>query len=109
MKKRFLTFALLFASNMAFAASDQIPRDRKITETKTYSTTVMVRFTPSFTSTQGCSKGGRDWLTFSTGNDEGRALYSTILAAATANKTVGFGVSGCHSDHPKIYRVDVVY
>lgn len=109
MKKRLLTFVLFFACSVAFAASDQIPKNRKITEIRAYKTSVMVRFSPSFPSTQGCSEGGNDWLFLSTNDDNGRMLYSTILAAASANKNVGFGVSGCAGNKPSIYRVDINY
>lgn len=109
MKKLLLALILFSIGSAVFAASDQIPRDRKITEIRAYKTSVMVKFSPSFPSTQGCSEGGSNWLYLSTNDENGRALYSTLLAVASANKTVGFGVSGCTSNKPAIYRVDVVY
>ena len=39
----------------------------------------------------------------------GKNHYSAVLAAAHAGKKIGFGVSGCHIDRPKMYRVDVKF
>jgi hypothetical protein len=70
---------------------------------------VYVLFTPSFAHTQGCPSGGNITVVIDTSNELGKNQYSAALTAASANKKVGFGITGCISDRPKTYRVDVIF
>lgn len=94
-----------------FAGSQQIPRDRKITSLSVYDNLVFVTFEPGYTNSQGCPKGGNSMLSIdlNTDGDLGENIYAAALAAATSGKKVGFGISGCFSERPKIYRIDVQF
>lgn len=39
-------------------------------------------------------------------DDPGKVMLSTILAAATSQSKVGFGIGGCAGQYARIYRVD---
>jgi len=93
-----------------FAAAEQIPADKIIKTIHAYDNLVFIEFSPSFATNQGCTAtDGSIKVAIDTSNNLGKNLYSAALSAAAAKKNVGFGVSGCHSDRPKLYRIDVKY
>ena len=105
---------LIFISTVVNAANQQISENKKITEVHTYVGGASFTYHPVSTSSYGCTGVGAsytvhiDWST----NEDYKAMFSSVLAAYTAGKTVGFGVSGCVSAYdgiiPKVYRVDVI-
>ena len=79
----------------------------------THSDGVIVYFTPGIPNLEGCSNtaGNALYIDFTvTTQPDGKTLYSSLLAAQLAGKTVTFGVSGCGAggQFPTIYRIDVV-
>jgi len=74
---------------------------------------VIVYFTPGIPNLEGCSNtaGNALFIDFTvTTQPDGKTLYSSLLAAQLAGKTVTFGVSGCGAggQFPTIYRMDLV-
>ncbi len=106
MNKLILSVLSLVAFN-SFADSEQIPSDRKVTSISVYEEMAFVRFYPAFANSQGCPNGGNVTVTIDMANEKGKEMYSAVLAAATAGKTIGFGINGCNGDRPKAYRIDV--
>jgi len=95
---------------LCFAGSEQIPINQTITLIQAYDTFVFIHFTPGYPISQGCTEAySRGQLVIDTSNDLGRNMYSAALSAATAQKTVGFGVLGCHIERPKAYRIDIKF
>jgi hypothetical protein len=91
-----------------YAASDQIPKTRKITDIQVYDNMVFVSYSPAFKTTQGCKITNNDnVLVIDTSNGKGKEIYSLALSAALSEKNVGFGVSGCYQERPKMYRLDM--
>ena len=94
------------------AAADQIPTDRTITKIYAYTTYAVVRFSPEFSSTQGCTGLAilqNDTLVIDFCAQ--KVQYATVLAAYLTGKKVGFGVNGCSPNFgngvPVVYRVEV--
>lgn len=104
LSKLFITVCVLI-SGEALAETQQIPKDRKITEIRAYRQGVFVNFTPAFPFEQGCPNGGNVSIAIETDQE----LYTAVLAAASQNLNVGFGVNGCFMDRPKAYRIDIQY
>ena len=105
---------LATVSNCALA-TDQIPSDRTITRIHTYSTYAVVRFSPAFSSTLGCTGipnlvNNSVVIDFSVNKDV-KAQYAMMIGAFLSGKKVGFGVNACSPlfgfGVPKAYRVDV--
>ena len=89
---------------------DQIPTDRTITSMHAYDAFVFINFTPSYPSTQGCIHEDSDRrVVIDISNELGKSIYSSALAAAVAQKKVGFGVNACSRERPKLYRIDVKF
>lgn len=106
-----LSLLLLLFSNAIYAGTDQVPIDRKITGIATYASFVIIHFLPEFENTQNCdiTKKSSIVLDFKD-NSSHKEMYSSVLAAASASKEVGFGLGGCSaesSQYPSVYRVDV--
>lgn len=98
------------------SANDTVPNDRTITEVRAYDSYVVIRFTPSYVNNIGCSgsnKNDHAVIDFQLGPNP-EIMYSAALAAFSAGKNVGFGLTSavaCYSwagGVPVIYRVDVV-
>jgi len=111
MKLKYLVaFVALLHINSSYAANDQIPSDRTIISIHAYDTFVFIKYSPSFTSTQGCiHTDSNQRVAIDTSDELGKNIYSAALAAASAQKKVGFGVSGCINERPKLYRIDVKF
>jgi len=110
--KKILLVALLgvFPSFYCFAESVQIPADRTIKTIHAYDTFIFIEFSPSFDANQGCTASDQNVkVAIDTSNDLGRNIYSAALSAAAAKKKVGFGITGCYSGRPKLYRIDVKF
>lgn len=109
MKLRYLVFCIALSPiHTIHAASDQVPTDRTISSIHAYDSFVFINFTPSFTSSQGCTHADSDRrVTIDTSGELGKNIYSAALSAAAAQKKVGFGLAGCHTERPKVYRIDV--
>ena len=108
--KYFVAFSILLPIHASYAANDQVSAVRSITLINAYDTFVFIHFSPSYTSTQGCTNSQSDQLVvIDTTNELGKNIYSAALTAAAAQKKVGFGVAGCHIDRPKLYRIDVKF
>jgi|GEM_PF-5198411 len=101
----------LLCSPAVIAANQGIPTDRKITELTVYENMVVVKFSPNFENSQNCTHTSKEHfqLNFNSETGENMALLSTLLAAASASKSVGFAIGGCAGQYPKIYRVNVKY
>lgn len=72
----------------------------------------LFQFTPTTPSdTEGCKYSGQGyvWIDFSSSTQpDGKSLYASLLAAQTAGKLVGFGVSGCSSSgYPIVYGINI--
>ena len=107
MKKIFL-LALIYSSTLF--ASEQIEH-RKITRINVYSTYAVVWLNTPANNADECTKenaGG--FVAIKTDSPGGKEMFSTILAARSADRVVGFGVDGCLTwgggTIPKAYRVD---
>jgi hypothetical protein len=96
----------------AAAAADQIPTNQTITKIFVYTESVVVQFSPGFSSTQGCAgvaslQNNTLFLDFSAQ----KVQYATVLSAYLTGKKVGFGVLGCSASFgggvPVVYRVDI--
>ena len=73
----------------------------------------LIRVTPyTPADTEGCSSSGTGyvWIDWSSSvQPDGKAVYSALLAAELAGKTVNVGVNGCSSSgYPVVYGI-VVY
>jgi len=101
----------LLCSQVAIAANQGVPTDRKITELIVYENLVVVKFSPSFENIQNCIHSTKEHfqLNFNSETGENTGLLSTLLAAAAASKQVGFAIGGCAGQYPSIYRVNVKY
>ena len=71
---------------------------------------VLIELTTSPGDTEGCahSNEGAAWIDWSrTGEPDGKAMYSSILAAHMAGRLVGIGLNGCSSGgYPVAYGVE---
>lgn len=103
--------ALLLMAPAAHAANENIPIDRAITELVVYDKAAVIRIAPGFVNNQNCPSGSSQLLQLAFDSETGvnTGLLSTLLAAASAGKTVGFGIGGCAGRYPSVYRVDVKY
>lgn len=102
--------AFLLTAGMAastWAASDFVPINRTISKLFTFDTQVIVEFTPTFNSTQGCSTTRKDRVAIDMSARRGRALYAALLVAHTMDQKVGFAVADCLGPNPEAYRVDL--
>jgi hypothetical protein len=111
LNKAFAALLLITASVPALAA-DWMPIDRKIVNIYVYDDHVLVKFSPAFSNTQGCSKGGNDSAMIITTDNAHNEMMSALLAAASADNQVGLALSGCgggYFDYPLIYRVAIAY
>lgn len=97
----------LMLINVDCFAEDQIPASQFVQKLSAYDQSIFVYIAPGFPSTQGCTNGGNTTVSIDTSNEHGANLYAAVLAAASAGRQVGFGVNGCHSERPKVYRVDI--
>lgn len=93
-------------------ASEQIS-SRNITYLWIYDTYTIARLSQPATNADGCSNASAGTyvkISHPEGN-VGREQYAAVLSARAANKSVGFGVSGCghwgSSTVPLVYRVDM--
>ena len=109
---------LALGSLPGFAAASSQVNGITVTQLSIYSNRtqsdgVIVYFTPGISNLEGCSNvaGNALYIDFTiTTQPDGKTLYSSLLAAQLAGKTVSFGVSGCGAggQFPTIYRMDVV-
>jgi hypothetical protein len=99
---------------MALAIQEQA-ENRTITNIRTYGGTAVVFFEPNYVNSQNCENGAQNRFAFSlntSGTSVNSEIYSSLLAAAVAGKSVTFYVEGCHSSnlsHPSIRSVDVKF
>lgn len=111
MNKKILTLILLLSNSLsAFAASEQIPIDRKITKIRTYKNYAMVYISPRFYNTQDCgSSDSHTKLILNLENEANKEMYTIAMAAGISEKMIGLGINGCYNatGYPSIYRVDV--
>ncbi|WP_444937005.1 hypothetical protein ACJJIW_07175 [Microbulbifer sp. JMSA004] len=110
MFKKSITALYLCLSSFAYGGNDQVSIDREIYLIRTYEDFAVIYFKPGFTNTQGCPTETEEQVILEFEDSTSKEMYSALLSAATANKKVGFGISGCtiHSlGYPTIYRVDV--
>lgn len=99
-------FIFFLFSAFSMAASDQIPRDRTITNLYVYGESVVVEFTPEFTNTQNCPETSKTKAIIDLANGQNQTLYTAALSAAMSKTKVGFGLAGC-DNNVLIYRVDL--
>ena len=109
-KKIMFILVMAAISGYSFSANEAIPKDRTIEEFIVYDNLVVIKFSPDFSNSQGCSSTSQSFLQLDYDDMTGKnkALFSTLLAAYMSSKKVGFGISGCAGQYPKIYRVDVI-
>jgi hypothetical protein len=111
-RKVLLALVMAAASAPVLAAVDWMPIDRKIVTIFVYEEMVLVKVSPTFNNTQGCSKGGNDTVMIRTVNNAENEKMSALLAAASADRQVGLALSGCgggNFDYPLIYRVAIEF
>ena len=107
--KIYLLVALVLLCNQTFAR-ENIPKNRAVAAISAYNTHILVKITPPFVDVQGCASTSGDILRIKYDDPgKGKAMYAAVLAAAEADRTVGFGIDGCSGQYPKVYRVDVEY
>ncbi|MCU7829560.1 MAG: hypothetical protein KZQ85_10880 [Candidatus Thiodiazotropha sp. (ex Myrtea sp. 'scaly one' KF741663)] len=112
MKKLVSILFFALAASHCYGSNDQVPIDRHIQIIKTYQNFATIYFSPDFVNTQGCSSTNQGAVILDLSTGETKEMYSAAIAAATANKMVGFGISGCELGalgYPMIYRIDVNY
>lgn len=72
---------------------------------------VVILFSPSVADTEGCAKSGQGYAYIdftSTLQPDGKTLYSTVLAAWLAGKSVDLVVAGCEqSYYPLVYQIQI--
>lgn len=107
MKKILLTLTTCLITFGAIAESQQVAIEHTITRINTYKDLAFIYITPHFESTQGCESGGNRTIAIDLSNEQGEAMYSAALAAASQKRLVGFGVNGCLESRPRAYRIDV--
>ena len=67
---------------------------------------VLVKFSPASHNLEGCTYAGGDYAWIDTSQADGKAVYSSLLAAYLAGKTMSIGVHGCTPEgRPRIYGV----
>lgn len=99
----------ILLSAASYAENQTIPIDRKITEMVTYGELVLIKFTPEFVNSQGCSSTSKNIIQLDFSDDPSKALYSSLLAAAASKADVGFAIGGCAGQFPKLYRVNMKF
>ena len=107
--KRILPIFLILVSLNAIAASETIPNDRSIVSLNVYKDLIVVKFFPRFQNSQGCSNSTTQVVQFYFADDPTKSMFSSVLAAAASKSQIGFGISGCAGQYPKVYRVDTKY
>jgi len=105
--KRLIHACLLGVSFSVTAAGEDVPADRNIYDISVFSSFALIQVTPPIMDMQGCPKSGSGWLKVDLVAD--KSLFATLLTAATARQTVGFGLLGCNGEYPLVKRVDVSY
>lgn len=105
--KRSICACLLLAPFCVMALGEDVPTDRSVYDISVSPSFVLIQVTPTVIDSQGCPKSGSGWLKLDLVND--KSLFTTLLTAATARQTVGFGLLGCNGDYPAVKRVDVTY
>ena len=103
--------ALLTCSALSHAANDQIPVGKTIKVISTYEHFAIMSLDSPVGDNQNCLKNPNlsHHVTIDMRNGKNKEVYAAALAAATSGQKVGFGISGCDLDRPKIYRIDVAY
>lgn len=108
MKKALFGLTILMFGATANGASTSITADKSVTSVSVYDTSAVVYFTPGQANNQGCTETRQDAVKIDLTVESGVNMLSTVLTAAAAEKTIGFGVNGClEANLPKVYRVDV--
>lgn len=105
--KYIFTLFILFSGSFAFSANESVPSDRKIRELVVYDDALIIRFSPEFTNTQGCTSTAKHTIQLDLADDPDKYIYSTVLAAAASGKTIGFGIGDCAGQYPRVYRANV--
>ena len=108
--KKIIVLVMLALPYSAFA-SEQIP-STKLLSLAVYDTYAVVRLATPGENLENCSHGtAGNWAAVSFDSNTDKELYSAILSARIADKSIGFGVSGCKNwgvtTIPSIYRVDL--
>lgn len=106
---RMMLVVLFSFSGTVFAAAESIPSDRKITKISTYSSYAIIRYAPAYNNSQGCTYNADTMVRLELTSDGARQMLAAVIAAATAQRSIGFGVNGClHSGkYTNVYRIDV--
>ena len=107
-----LTILFTGVPGAAWAASDQIPRDRTVVAIMTYDNYAVVQFSPAFANNLACGGSVQNThvaLLFDT-NSHKKAQLATVMMAMSLKQKIGFGLNGCFSwggGIPTVYRVGV--
>jgi hypothetical protein len=74
----------------------------------------LIQFSPGSASgadNEGCAQSGKGyaWIDWSsTAQPDGKALYTSVLAAFMAGKQIGIGINGCNSSgYPVVYGINL--
>jgi hypothetical protein len=74
----------------------------------------LIQFSPGSASgadNEGCAQSGKGyaWIDWSsTAQPDGKALYTSVLAAFMAGKQIGIGLGGCNSSgYPLVYGINL--
>lgn len=108
--RKVLFLVLTFAS-MKSVATEQIP-STKLLSLAVYETYAVVRLATPGQNSENCTHNtAGNWAAISFDSNKNKEMYSAILSARIADKSIGFGLSGCKSwgstTVPSIYRVDL--
>lgn len=83
--KKTIASLLAIASMQVVAVNDQMPPTRTITSISTYGDMVIVRFTPEYQDTQGCTGTNNKRLEFTFDSTKGKEMYAQCLQRQLAN------------------------
>ncbi len=114
MRQIVLMLSFVLFPGLALAVQEQAS-NRTITDIRTFEGSAIVFFEPNFTNSQNCLNGAQNRFVMSlnsSGVSTNSEMYSTLLAAAVAGKSVTFFVEGCHSSNlslPSIRSVSVKF
>ncbi|TQV74922.1 hypothetical protein FLL45_08155 [Aliikangiella marina] len=109
MKK--LIYIVLILTSSKLIASEQIP-STKILSLAVYDSYAVVRLATPGQNAENCSHSAAgNWAAISFDSNKNKEMYSAILSARIADKSIGFGLNGCRNwgtaTVPSIYRVDL--
>lgn len=108
---RLAIFLCLITLCVATQAANETTHEVTISAISSYHNYAVIAFGPAFSHSQSecLSSKTRAIIDYEDGAMTKKEMYALALAAATSNKTIKLGISGCFDNHPRVYRVDVTF